>query len=490
MKKFYSFLCAAVALVGFAACSTDATEEVAPAGAEKVSFTAAIENTKTDLDDANKTTWVAGDVVVIKGYEFVCAEDAATFSCTTPGVSTLLNQEVEAVYSYNKNGQVDSKAGKAGAVLTATSTLTAEGATFNFAVQNAFLHFTATGAVTLKADQEIFSTGKEFAVEQAGEYYVAINPAKEVAFSYESNGVVMKSTTITFAKKTIYNLGELETISAYGVVGSFQGWNAANPVKMYNAADGWAVAEGVELYKSDEIKIVKDNNWISNGGGFKAPAVAEVDTDCTLDGTENIKVAKNGKFDIYYNGATKTFKYTCVEEYTGTVDITIDNKANWSPLSITLKDGENVIAENATVTDNKFAVNMDYIGSSLSYTLSNGTKTMEGNVTITKDGATINLEETVIKLKVQLNTSNSKQWWGNTMKIHVWETGTSFDTAWPGNTMTSEGNYTWSIQVPSELVGKTIKYLVHNGNGWQSNDSTVTIGAEGNTVQGSSIGIN
>ncbi len=210
MKKFYSFLCAAVALVGFAACSTDATEEVAPADAEKVSFTAAIENTKTDLDDANKTTWVAGDVVVIAGYEFVCAEDAATFSCTTPGVSTLLNQKVEAVYSYNKNGQVDSEAGKAGAVLTATGTLTAEDATFNFAVQNAFLHFTATGAVTLKADKEIFSTGKEFAVEKAGEYYVAINPAEEVAFSYESNGVVMKSKTITFAKKTIYNLGELE----------------------------------------------------------------------------------------------------------------------------------------------------------------------------------------------------------------------------------------------------------------------------------------
>lgn len=56
--------------------------------------------------------------------------------------------------------------------------------------------------------------------------------------------------------------------------------------------------------------------------------------------------------------------------------------------------------------------------------------------------------------------------------------------------MQSEGNYTWSIEVPSELVGKTIKYLVHNGNGWQSSDATVIISAEGNTVTGSSIGIN
>ena len=188
---------------------------------------------------------------------------------------------------------------------------------------------------------------------------------------------------------------------------------------------------------------------------------------------------------------TLDFKYECVEEYADlTVDITIDNKANWSPLYITLKSGETVIANNATVTDNKYTVSGDYIGESLSYTLSNGSKTMEGNVSITKDGATINLEETIIKLKVQLDTDNAKQWWGNTMKIHVWETGTSFDTSWPGNVMTYEDNYTWSIVVPSELVGKTIKYLVHNGSGWQSSDATVTISAEGNTVTGSSIGIN
>ena len=112
------------------------------------------------------------------------------------------------------------------------------------------------------------------------------------------------------------------------------------------------------------------------------------------------------------------------------------------------------------------------------------------NISITRDGATVTLEETIIKLKVQLNTGNAKDWWGNTMKIHVWDTGTSFDTNWPGNTMTSEGNYTWSIIVPSELIGKTINYLVHNGNGWQSSNATVTISASGNTVTGSSIGIN
>ena len=56
--------------------------------------------------------------------------------------------------------------------------------------------------------------------------------------------------------------------------------------------------------------------------------------------------------------------------------------------------------------------------------------------------------------------------------------------------MTSEGNYTWSIIVPSELVGKKINYIINNGGNWQSKDSTVTIKAEGNTINASDIGIN
>ena len=325
-------------------------------------------------------------------------------------------------------------------------------------------------------------------------YYTTILPG-EYNLTISIDGYL--STTKTAKEgglqpNTIYNIGTLSAPvkSEYGVVGSFQGWDVAEgkPVAMYEI-NGWAIAKGVKLFKSDEFKIIKGNSWDVNFG-FKIAGVANVDEVITLDGDQNIKAVKNGLFDFYFNGETKEFKYTCVEEYTGTVEITINNKANWSPLYITLKDGENVIVDNTTVTDNKIAVSMDYIGSTLSFVLSNGTKTKEGNVNITKDGATINLEETVILLKVQLNTANAKQWWGNTMKIHVWGTSTSFDTSWPGNTMKSEGNYTWSIEVPSELVGKTINYLVHNGNGWQSSDAKVTISAEGNTVTGSSIGIN
>jgi hypothetical protein len=278
------------------------------------------------------------------------------------------------------------------------------------------------------------------------------------------------------------------------VVGTFQGWDVANSVVMVTAEDGWVVARGVELYKDDEIKIVEDKSWnVSYGLGTLA--TLDVDVEYVLNkGGQNIACAKNGRFDIYFKASEAKFKYTCVEEYTDlTVNININNKANWSPLRILLKSGDTLLtaAEGDVVTGDSFAVSGDYIGSTLTYQFfTDGKQSEPANINITKNGATVTLEETIIKLIFKLDTDNSKQYWGTTAKIHVWNTGTSFDTSWPGNAMTYDGDHTWHIIVPSELVGKTINYLVHNGNGWQSKDSKVTINAAGNTVTGSSIGVN
>ena len=282
-------------------------------------------------------------------------------------------------------------------------------------------------------------------------------------------------------------------LSEYGVVGSFQGWDAANPVAMV-IEDGWSVARGVELYKDDEFKLIKGTTWDVNYG-LDALTALEVDVEHSLkkNGASNIRAAKNGKFDIYFNAETSKFKYTCVEEYSDLkVNITVNNKANWSPLRVVLKSGDTLLtaAEGDLVENNTIVVSGDYIGSTLSYQFfTDGKQTEPANVTITRNGATVNLEENVIKLTFQLDTDNSKQWWGNVAKIHVWNTGTSFDTSWPGNELTYDGNYTWHIVVPSELVGKTINYLIHNGHNWKSNDSKVTISASGNTIKGSSINI-
>ena len=511
MKKFWNLMLAALVIMGAVACTEKENVENAPEQNAGVAFEATIdlEETRTDVvfnEGTGKwnTVWTGNETLTVKSgwtiYDFKnSVENKSRFVCADDGVKNLIGKSVEVFLTHDADyNTLNSKAGKAGGKIRAVveSFNPAEG--INLQVESAFLRYSSADEVTLDASSYIFdyngNVRNTITLPAGDDVWVAINTADEVTLSYSINGEKCKEKTLNLSAKKIYNLGTLGK-SEYGVVGSFQApttWDVAAPVTMQYDGN-WVVAKGIELYKSDEFKIVKGNSWDVNFGGKDAVLVAEANTEYTLaQGGQNIHVNKNGKFDIYFNPTSSAFKYTCVEEYTDlAVFITIDNKANWSPLYITLKAGDTVIADNEVVTDNKFEVSGDYIGETLTCTLSNGTKTSEEmNVAITKSGATVTLEETAIKLKVQLNTANAKQWWGNTMKIHVWNTGTSFDTSWPGNTMTSEDNYTWSIIVPSELVGKTINFLVHNGNGWQSSDSKVTISAEGNTITGSSIGIN
>ena len=508
MKKFWNLMLAALVIIGAAACTEnyDGVEK-----AEGFSFYAEFVNgTRATIADENgdkiwETKWELGDKLYVNDtYEFVCTDvEKGKFTCYDNTVAELVGQDV----TVTTDGKHHSLQGASAFYTTAAVENFGEGKV-ELQSLTSFFRFTYNGEVKISLSADAFRTEgcvatNEITVSGNGEQFVAFWPkGEEVTLSYAVNGETIKEATKVLAAGMVYNLGTLvaSNASEFGVVGSFQApttWDVAAPVKMtYVASDwAWVVAKNVELYKDDEFKIVTGNSWDNpNFGGKDAVLVAEPGKVNTLaEGPHNIKVNTNGKFNLYFNPTSKEFKYEVVEEYTNLmVNITIDNKANWSPLYITLKSGDTTVADKATVTNSKYQISGNYIGTTLSCTLSNGTETSETmSVAITKTGATVTLEETVIKLKVQLTTANAKQWWGNTMKIHVWDTGTSFDTSWPGNSMTSEGNYTWSIIVPSELAGKTIKYLVHNGNGWQSKDSTVTISATGDTqVDASTIGIN
>lgn len=523
MKKFWNLMLAALVIIGATACTEnyEGVDKVQEAG---FSFYAEVVNDGTrayiDNEDGDKTwntVWEQGDELIVKVAEaehggggsfqvkFECKDAAkGQFVSYDSNAANLQGQNVTITTAGNHHSLEGKKAFYTNTVVNGFDNTKP----IQLEAHTSFFRYTynGEGEVKLTLTSEAFRTEAGVAakaievVGKTGEQFVAFWPTgEEVTLSYSVNGETIRTTTKAFVAGKVYNLGTLvaSNASEYGVVGSFQGWDVAvgKPVKMTHVASDWAwvVAENVELYKSDEFKVVKGNSWDNpNFGAKDAVLVAEPGKVNTLvQGGQNIKVNTNGKFNLYFNPTSKAFKYDVVEEYTDlVVNITINNKANWSPLYITLKNGNTTIVDNATVTNNKYAVSGNYIGESLSYVLSNGSKTMEGNVSITKTGATITLEETVIKFKVQLNTANAKQWWGNTMKMHVWNAGASFDTEWPGHTMTSEGNYTWSIIVPSELVGKTIYYVINNGGNWKSNDAKVTIKAEGNTVTGSSIGIN
>ena len=506
---------AALVVLGAVAC-TESVEDLGLAPQQGLSFEATIDlaDTRADVvfnEGTNKweTVWTGNETLTVKSgftvYNFKNSVDNKDrFVCTDDGVKNLVGKSVEIFLTHDAEyNTLNSKAGKAGGKIRAAVDAFDPAAGVNLQVESAFLRYSSTSEVTLDASAYIFDYNgqvRNTITLPAGEdVWVAVKAVGEVTLSYSIDGEKCKEKVINIAAKKIYNLGVLPVSNAseYGVVGSFQGWDvaASATVKMTHVASdwNWVVAKNVELYKSDEFKVVTGNSWNNpNFGGKDAVLVAEPGKVNTLvQGGQNIKVNTNGKFNLYFNPTSKEFKYDVVEEYTDLmVNITIDNKANWSPLYITLKNGNTTIVDNAKVTNNKYAVSGNYIGETLSYVLSNGSKTREGNVTIAKTGATITLEETIIKFTFKLNTDNAKQWWGNKTYMYVWGSGSSLDAGWPGNAMTFEGNYTWSITVPSELVGKTIKYIINNGDKWQSKDSTVTIKAEGNTVTGTSIGIN
>lgn len=522
MKKFWNLMLAALVIIGATACTEnyEGVDKVQEAG---FSFYAEVVNDGTrayiDNEDGDKTwntVWENGDKLIVKVAEAEFGGGGSfqvEFKCEDAAKGQFVSYDSNAAYLQGQNvtittaGTHHSLEGKKAFYTNTVVNGFDNTKTIELEAHTSFFRYTynGEGEVKLTLSEPAFRAengdAKEVTVKGVkGENFIAFWPTgEEVTLSYSVNGETIRTTTKAFVAGMVYNLGTLvaSNASEYGVVGSFQGWDvaASATVKMTHVASdwNWVVAKNVELYKSDEFKVVTGNSWNNpNFGGKDAVLVAEPGKVNTLvQGGQNIKVNTNGKFNLYFNPTSKEFKYDVVEEYTDLmVNITIDNKANWSPLYITLKNGNTTIVDNAKVTNNKYAVSGNYIGETLSYVLSNGSKTREGNVTIAKTGATITLEETIIKFTFKLNTDNAKQWWGNKTYMYVWGSGSSLDAGWPGNAMTFEGNYTWSITVPSELVGKTIKYIINNGDKWQSKDSTVTIKAEGNTVTGTSIGIN
>ena len=408
MKKFWNLMLAALVIIGAAAC-TENYENIEKA--EGFSFYAEIANgTRATIADENgdktwETKWGLGDKLYVNDtYEFVCTDvEKGKFTCYNDAVAELAGS----VVTITTDGKHHSLQGANAFYTRATVENFGEGKV-ELQPLTSFFRFTynGTGNVKLSLSEPLFRTedstaANEITVSGNGEQFVAFWPTgEEVTLSYSVNGEIIRTTTKAFAAGMVYNLGTLvaSNASEYGVVGSFQGWDVAAPVKMTHVASDWAwvVAKNVELYKDDKIKIVKGNSW-DVSFGLQNSSVVAVDKEQALiqQNSQDILVAKNGKFDIYFKADGTMFKYECVEEYTNLmVDITIDNQAKWSPLTITLKDGNTVIADKKTVTGDKFSISGEHIGKTLEYQFfTNGKQTDVDNVNITHTGATIIVKE-------------------------------------------------------------------------------------------------
>lgn len=403
MKKFWNLMLAALVIIGAAAC-TENYEGVDVA--ESLSFYAEIgDDTRAYIEKDGeqwKTTFEGNETLYVNDFAFTnTTEEPGKFTCTAVGVSKLAGANV----TITTDGNHHSLQGANAFYTTATVENFGEGKV-ELQALTSFFRFTYNGEVKISLSADAFRTEEGVAVNEItvsgnGEQFVAFWPTgEEVTLSYAVNGETIKEATKVLAAGMVYNLGTLvaSNASEYGVVGSFQGWDVAAPVKMTHVASDWAwvVAKNVELYKDDKIKIVKGNSW-DVSFGLQNSSVVAVDKEQALiqQNSQDILVAKNGKFDIYFKADGTMFKYECVEEYTNLmVDITIDNQAKWSPLTITLKDGNTVIADKKTVTGDKFSISGEHIGKTLEYQFfTNGKQTDVDNVNITHIGATIIVKE-------------------------------------------------------------------------------------------------
>ena len=432
MKKFWNLMLAALVIIGATACTEnyEGVDKVQEAG---FSFYAEVVNDGTrayiDNEDGDKTwntVWENGDKLIVKVAEAEHGGGGSfqvEFECKDAAKGQFVSYDSNAAYLQGQNvtittaGTHHSLEGKKAFYTNTTINGFDNTKPIQLEAHTSFFRYTFNGEgevkLTLSADAfraEDGTATKEVTVKGAkGENFIAFWPTgEEVTLSYSVNGETIRTTTKAFVAGKVYNLGFLSYPSEYGVVGSFQGWDVAvgKPVKMNYVDENWVVAENVELYKDDAIKIVKGNSWDVSFGLQSADVVA-VDKEYSLikDYSQDILVAKNGKFNIYFNVTDFKFKYECVEEYTDLkVTITINNEANWNPLYMTLKKGNTVIADKVNVT-NEYQLSGDYIGSTLTYQFfTNDNQTDADSVNVTRAGVTIIVKEpAAVKTMVYLN---------------------------------------------------------------------------------------
>ena len=226
MKRFFSLMLVALVMLGVTACEQDIT--IDSAKSEGLSFYADLAMTRAQLeyDDAAKvwkTTWEAGDVIVVRGYEFTnTAEEPNKFSCDTTGVEELVGTAVEVSYGVDEFSTAGTKGVQAGATIDNFQ----PGATIALEATNSFLryNYAGEGVVTFSltfdgAETKPFSYAGILDTDTPNVTFVGATEDRFVAFdvpksgvatlSYSINGVKCKETTIDVVAGKIYNLGTL-----------------------------------------------------------------------------------------------------------------------------------------------------------------------------------------------------------------------------------------------------------------------------------------
>lgn len=358
MKKFFAFLVAAVTLMGFAACSEDATDDVVTPEVSRVamSFSANIGDQTRVVLDGLKTQWEKGDQITVYSYDESNKKlDSQTFTTEDEGeVATFTGEIAQGANYMATYGKVTISAYQGNSCNFTTSAdaqvavensadrnslysvavaAHAEGPiALNFENVSALLKVTPDfdGSLVIKGTKGLTASGNyvfdnksmyafsqvktEVTLSgcQAGKtYYIGVHP--NTHNSIEAYGiaegsqerVLIKSTTesVTFERNKCYDLGTLaiperEVDATWGLVGDFNGWTAETPDAMYVEAE-WLVAfNKTGLDKG--FKFVKNKGWDGAKGGKLAEGTASTLGEWLGCGEINITAPNASAYDVYF----------------------------------------------------------------------------------------------------------------------------------------------------------------------------------------------
>lgn len=276
MKKFYSLLVAAAMVLGATSCQQDAIEEVATN--EPVSFTATLNNTRTELGEGNKVMWNADDKITIYTQENTAGvvfdgdatEAAATATFTTTSEFAASQTGYLAVYpnttkaatyadgvwsvpvtigaeqdmvangwdekynhmvAYSQNNQLAFQAGTALIKFTYEgdagmfASFYAEGAnlagnaTLNYNTADGSISYTTTGTST---NIDLFG------LTPGETYYIPIFPGKVEYFHLSGYSSWMPATFYSYEGEFEFKAGKIYTIKAK-VQGTPSPWTMVDP---------------------------------------------------------------------------------------------------------------------------------------------------------------------------------------------------------------------------------------------------------------------
>ena len=229
----------------------------------------------------------------------------------------------------------------------------------------------------------------------------------------------------------------VETDDVWGVIGDCVGSAWANDIEMEKSGDMF-VARDVEFAEEGEFKIRANKTWVNNDA-------------------KNIGVSEAGKVKAgYYYTVIAGGGSGNMTVAAGTYDIWFDLAG--MKVYVMAPDADPSTAE-------------------------------EGEVEIPEVEVEIPDPDTTVPFTFILDNDNHKTWWGEVAYLYVWDdaSGNEIKGDWPGKAMVYEAStFTFTGGIPKEYVGKELNFIVHNGRGWKTKDSKMTVKNE-NTFGANSL---